>query len=67
MKIDQVIIQILNRLRIREITGTGVGVGASWAWANDCCQPESVIRPNWGAVNFWGRLEAACSLTGFAA
>lgn len=46
MSIDQVIIQILNGLRIREITGTGVGVGAFWAWVTDGCQPESVRRPN---------------------
>ena len=52
MSIDQVILQILDGLRIRVITGAGVGVGTSWAWVNDGCQPESVSHPNWGAVNF---------------
>lgn len=54
MSIDQVIIQILNGLRIREITGAGVGVGASWIWVTDGCQPESVRRPNWGGRQFLG-------------
>jgi hypothetical protein len=58
MRIDQVIIQILDGVGIRVITGACADVGTAWEWVTDGCQPESVIRPNCGCLQFlwsaWG-------------